>query len=64
MPIGSRLLRLHAGSTGLEPTFTVLDRANSADLFDLVRSELGLSQTGSRFPRKDTERRGTARPGG
>ena len=52
--IGSRLLRLHAGSIGLEPTFTVLDRANSADLLDLVRSELGLSQTGSRFPRKDT----------
>ena len=52
--IGSRLLRLHAGSIGLEPTFTVLDRADSADLFDLVRSELGLSQTASRFPRKDT----------
>jgi DNA helicase II / ATP-dependent DNA helicase PcrA len=52
--IGSRLLRLHAGSIGLEPTFTVLDRADSADLLDLVRSELGLSQTGSRFPRKDT----------
>ena len=52
--IGNRLLRLHAGSIGLEPTFTVLDRANSADLLDLVRSELGLSQTGSRFPRKDT----------
>jgi DNA helicase-2/ATP-dependent DNA helicase PcrA len=39
---------------GLEPTFTVFDRADSADLFDLARSELGLSQTGSRFPRKDT----------
>ncbi len=52
--IGNRLLRLHAGSIGLEPTFTVLDRADSADLLDLVRSELGLSQTGSRFPRKDT----------
>ena len=52
--IGSRLLRLHSGSIGLEPTFTVLDRANSADLFDLARSELGLSQTASRFPRKDT----------
>jgi DNA helicase-2/ATP-dependent DNA helicase PcrA len=52
--IGSRLLRLHAGSIGLDPTFTVLDRADSADLLDLVRSELGLSQTGSRFPRKDT----------
>jgi ATP-dependent DNA helicase UvrD/PcrA len=30
--IGSRLLRLHAGSIGLDPTFTVLDRADSADL--------------------------------
>ena len=47
-------MRLHAGLIGLEPTFTVFDRADSADLFDLARSELGLSQTGSRFPRKDT----------
>src|SRR6266852_4525349 len=52
--IGSRLLRLHAGSIGLDATFTVLDRADSADLLDLVRSEIGLSQTASRFPRKDT----------
>jgi DNA helicase-2/ATP-dependent DNA helicase PcrA len=52
--IGSRLLRLHAGSIGLDSAFTVLDRADSADLLDLVRSELGLSQTASRFPRKDT----------
>jgi DNA helicase II / ATP-dependent DNA helicase PcrA len=51
--IGGRLLRLHAGSIGLDATFTVLDRADSADLFDLVRSELGLSNTASRFPRKD-----------
>jgi len=52
--IGSRLLRLHAGSIGLDSAFTVLDRADSADLLDLVRSEHGLSQTVSRFPRKDT----------
>ena len=52
--IGSRLLRLHAGSIGLDSAFTVLDRADSADLLDLVRSELGLSQTASRFPRKDS----------
>ena len=52
--IGSRLLRLHAGPIGLDPTFTVLDRADSADLLDLVRSERGLSQSASRFPRKDT----------
>jgi hypothetical protein len=30
-----------------------LDRADSADLLDLTRSELGLAQTASRFPRKD-----------
>ena len=47
-------MRLHAGSIGLDPSFTVLDRADSADLLDLVRSERGLSQTASRFPRKDT----------
>jgi DNA helicase-2/ATP-dependent DNA helicase PcrA len=52
--IGSRLLRLHAGSIGLDPSFTVLDRADSADLLDFVRSERGLSQTASRFPGKDT----------
>ena len=34
--IGGRLLRLHAGSIGLDATFTVLDRVDSADLFDLV----------------------------
>ena len=60
--IGSRPLRLHAGSIGLEPTFTVLDRANSADLFDLVRSELGLSQTGSRFPARTPAWRSTRTP--
>src|SRR5262249_32029862 len=52
--VGSRLLRLHALSIGLKPSFTVLDRSDSADLLDLVRSELGLSRTASRFPRKDT----------
>ena len=52
--VGSRLLRLHALSIGLKPSFTVLDRSDSADLLDLVRSELGLAQTASRFPRKGT----------
>jgi DNA helicase-2/ATP-dependent DNA helicase PcrA len=52
--VGSRLLRLHAPSIGLDPSFTILDRADSADLLDLVRSELGLARTASRFPRKGT----------
>jgi DNA helicase-2/ATP-dependent DNA helicase PcrA len=41
-------------SIGLDPSFTVLDRSDSADLLDLVRTELGLVRTASRFPRKGT----------
>jgi DNA helicase II / ATP-dependent DNA helicase PcrA len=52
--VGSRLLRLHALSIGLDTSFTILDRADAADLFDFVRTELGLYRTASRFPRKDT----------
>jgi DNA helicase II / ATP-dependent DNA helicase PcrA len=52
--IGNRLLREHADSVGLDPSFTVLDRADSADLLNLVRSDLGLAQQAARFPRKDT----------
>src|SRR6478672_6108346 len=52
--IGNRLLRRHAATLSLEPAFTVLDRADSADLMDLVRSDLGLARTRSRFPKKGT----------
>ena len=52
--IGSRLLRRHAAALSLDPAFTVLDRADSADLMDLVRSDLGLARTRSRFPKKGT----------
>jgi DNA helicase II / ATP-dependent DNA helicase PcrA len=52
--VGGRLLRLHAPSIGLDASFTVLDRPDSADLLDLARSELGLARTASRFPRKGT----------
>jgi DNA helicase II / ATP-dependent DNA helicase PcrA len=52
--VGGRLLRLHAPSIGLDPSFTILDRSDSADLLDLVRTELGLAGTVSRFPRKGT----------
>src|SRR5712691_443793 len=52
--IGSRLLRRHAAALSLDPSFTVLDRADSADLIDLVRSDLGLARTRSRFPKKGT----------
>src|SRR5205823_793784 len=49
--IGNRLLRRHAATLSLDPAFTVLDRADSADLIDLVRSDLGLARTRSRFPK-------------
>ena len=52
--IGSRLLRLHATSLGLDPGYTVLDRADAADLLDVVRAERGLGKGDRRFPRKDT----------
>src|SRR5215468_5579745 len=52
--IGNWLLRHYAGSVALNPAFTVLDRTDSADLMDLVRSDLGLAGARSRFPKKGT----------
>jgi DNA helicase-2/ATP-dependent DNA helicase PcrA len=52
--VGSRLWRLHAPSIGLDPSFTILDRSDSADLLDLMRTELDLARKASRFPRKGT----------
>jgi DNA helicase-2/ATP-dependent DNA helicase PcrA len=52
--IANRLLRHHASSLGLDPAFTVLDQGDAADLVGAVRSELGLGERGSRFPKKDT----------
>ncbi|HEY6092874.1 MAG TPA: ATP-dependent helicase [Gemmatimonadales bacterium] len=52
--IANRLLRLHAQSVGLDPSFTVLDRSDSADLLNVVRHDLGYAKLPSRFPRKDT----------
>jgi DNA helicase II / ATP-dependent DNA helicase PcrA len=52
--IGNRLLRHYAPHLHLDPHFSVIDRADAADLLDTLRQELGLSDTGLRFPRKDT----------
>jgi DNA helicase II / ATP-dependent DNA helicase PcrA len=52
--IGNRLLRHYAKHVGLDPAFSVLDRSDAADLVDTVRTELGFSGKGQRFPRKDT----------
>lgn len=52
--VGARLLRDYALEIGLDPAFTIHDREDSADLMNLVRHELGLSSTASRFPAKGT----------
>src|SRR3954452_686978 len=52
--IGARLLREHADQIGLSPSFTIHDREDAADLMNLVRHELGFSQTQNRFPTKGT----------
>ena len=52
--IGNRLLRQYAAQVQLDPHFSVIDRADSADLLDSLRQELGMAQKPRRFPRKDT----------
>lgn len=52
--VGNRLLRRHAHELRLDPQFSVLDRADAADLLDVLRQQLGLARKTQRFPRKDT----------
>ena len=52
--VGAKLLRMHAESIGIDPGFSILDRGDAADLMDLVRDELGLSEARGRFPKKAT----------
>ncbi len=51
--VGARILRLFAKHLGLSPTFSVMDRADAADLMDVLRHELKYSSKEKRFPRKD-----------
>ena len=52
--IGARLLREFAPRIGLDASFTIHDREDSADLLNLVRHDLGLAATEKRFPAKGT----------
>jgi len=52
--VGARILREYALRIGLNVSFTILDRGDAADLMDVVRHDLKLSKTQSRFPAKDT----------
>ena len=44
--VGARLLRSHAHAIGLDPSFTIHDREDSADLMNLVRHERGSVRQG------------------
>ncbi len=52
--VGNRILRLFAKQLGLDPSFTVLSRADAADFMGVIQHDLGLSSKEKRFPRKDT----------
>ena len=52
--VGAKLLRLHAAEIGIDPAFSILDRADAEDLMDLVREDAGMSRARSRFPKKTT----------
>jgi DNA helicase-2/ATP-dependent DNA helicase PcrA len=52
--VATRLLRAHGKQIGLEAGFTIHDRSDSEDLLDVVRTELGLTKTDKRFPKKGT----------
>ncbi len=52
--IASRILRQHGRSIGLDPGFNIIDNEDSADLLDIVRSDLELGTANKRSPRKGT----------
>lgn len=52
--VANVLLRRYGRIIGLAPGFTILDRGDSEDLVNLVRAQIGLGDTGRRFPRKRT----------
>ncbi len=52
--VGARLLRRWAQALGIDPHFTVVDRADAEDLMALAREALGLAGQRQRFPLKGT----------
>jgi len=52
--IANMLLRRYGRAIGLEPGFTILDRGDSEDVINLLRSQQGLNDKARRFPRKHT----------
>ncbi len=52
--IANMLLRRYGRAIGLEPGFTILDRGDSEDVINLLRTQQGLNDKARRFPRKHT----------
>jgi DNA helicase-2/ATP-dependent DNA helicase PcrA len=52
--VANRIIRRFSEQLGLSPSFSVVDRGDSADLLDLGRQALGFASRERRFPRKDT----------
>ncbi|MGH7899029.1 MAG: ATP-dependent helicase, partial [Candidatus Binatia bacterium] len=48
------LLRRFARAIGREPSFTILDRGDSEDVIQLLRTGMGLDRKERRFPKKQT----------
>ncbi len=48
------ILRKYAKAAGLEPSFTILDQGDSADIINLIRSQDGFVNKQKRFPNKRT----------
>ncbi|MDJ0791662.1 MAG: ATP-dependent helicase [Acidimicrobiia bacterium] len=52
--MSNRLLRTYGAAVGLEPSFTVIDRSDCESLFGVLRTELDLTTSRRRFPKKET----------
>ena len=52
--VANLLLRRYGKAIGLEPGFTILDRSDSEDVINLLRTQHGLYDKGRHFPRKNT----------
>ena len=48
------VLRVHGRHVSLASSFTIMDRPDSEDIIQLIRSEMGLNTKEKRFPRKQT----------
>ena len=48
------VLRQFGRRAGLSPSFTIMDRSDSEDAIQLLRTEMGLNYKDKRFPRKQT----------